>query len=108
MPPPYGSVRIAELRGPPPTQNARAQENRACGRFGRISARCLSFSSRGTPMRLRRTFTILALCMAATAAVAALKAGDTAPAFTAPASLAGKPFTYSLKDGLAKGPVVVY
>jgi thioredoxin-dependent peroxiredoxin len=46
--------------------------------------------------------------MATTAAFAALKAGDPAPAFSAPASLAGKPFTYSLKDGLAKGPVVVY
>jgi peroxiredoxin Q/BCP len=44
----------------------------------------------------------------ATTALAALKAGDAAPAFTAPASLAGKPFTYSLKDSLAKGPVVVY
>jgi len=39
---------------------------------------------------------------------AALKAGDAAPIFTAPASLAGKTFTYSLKDALAKGPVVVY
>ena len=46
--------------------------------------------------------------MATTAAFAALKAGDPAPAFSAPASLAGKPFTYSLKDSLAKGPVVVY
>jgi peroxiredoxin Q/BCP len=44
----------------------------------------------------------------ATTALAALKAGDAAPAFTAPASLDGKPFTYSLKDSLAKGPVVVY
>src|SRR6187549_1421480 len=44
----------------------------------------------------------------ATTALAALKAGDAAPPFTAPASLAGKPFTYSLKEGLARGPVVVY
>jgi len=44
----------------------------------------------------------------ATIALAALKAGDAAPPFTAPASLAGKPFTYSLKESLAKGPVVVY
>jgi thioredoxin-dependent peroxiredoxin len=41
-------------------------------------------------------------------AVAALKAGDRAPVFTAPASLNGKAFTYSLKDALKKGPVVVY
>jgi thioredoxin-dependent peroxiredoxin len=41
-------------------------------------------------------------------AMAALKAGDPAPTFTAQASLAGKAFSYSLKDALAKGPVVVY
>lgn len=41
-------------------------------------------------------------------AVAALKVGDQAPEFTAPASLNGKAFTYSLKDALKKGPVVVY
>ena len=58
-------------------------------------------------MRLRTIVGTLALALA-TAAFAALNAGDPAPAFSAPASLAGKPFTYSLKDGLAKGPVVVY
>ena len=46
--------------------------------------------------------------LVATTAFAALKAGDTAPHFTAQASLAGKPCSYSLKDSLAKGPVVVY
>jgi peroxiredoxin len=44
----------------------------------------------------------------ATAALAALKEGDKAPEFTAPASLAGKEFTFALKDALKKGPVVVY
>lgn len=39
---------------------------------------------------------------------AALKEGDSAPDFKAQASLAGKAFTYSLKDALKKGPVVVY
>jgi len=39
---------------------------------------------------------------------AALKQGDAAPDFTAPASLAGKTFTFSLKQALHKGPVVVY
>ena len=58
-------------------------------------------------MTLRTLVCTLAL-IATPAAFAALKAGDAAPAFSAPASLAGKPFTYSLKDGLAKGPVVVY
>jgi thioredoxin-dependent peroxiredoxin len=41
-------------------------------------------------------------------AMAALKTGDPAPEFTAQASLNGKDFTYSLKDALKKGPVVVY
>jgi peroxiredoxin len=39
---------------------------------------------------------------------AALKEGQAAPEFTAQASLAGKAFTYSLKDALRHGPVVVY
>jgi peroxiredoxin len=41
-------------------------------------------------------------------AMAALKEGDTAPEFKTQASLAGKAFTFSLKDALKKGPVVVY
>ena len=41
-------------------------------------------------------------------ATAALKQGDTAPDFKTQASLAGKAFTFSLKDSLKKGPVVVY
>src|ERR1700752_889933 len=39
---------------------------------------------------------------------AALKHGDKAPDFAAKASLAGKEFSFSLKDALKKGPVVVY
>lgn len=39
---------------------------------------------------------------------AALKVGDKAPEFSAPAYLAGKPFTFDLADALKKGPVVVY
>jgi len=41
-------------------------------------------------------------------AQAALEVGATAPTFTAPASLNGEAFTYSLQDSLAKGPTVVY
>lgn len=41
-------------------------------------------------------------------AFAAIEAGADAPDFKAQASLAGKEFTYSLKDALKKGPVVVY
>ena len=39
---------------------------------------------------------------------AALKVGDQAPAFKAPAYLAGKPFEFDLAAALKKGPVVVY
>ena len=41
-------------------------------------------------------------------AQAALNEGDAAPAFEASAALDGKAFTYSLRDSLKKGPVVVY
>ena len=39
---------------------------------------------------------------------AALQKGDTAPMFSAKASLAGKEFNYSLADALKQGTVVVY
>jgi thioredoxin-dependent peroxiredoxin len=58
-------------------------------------------------MDKRQLISLLA-CIASMPALAALQAGVSAPAFTAQASLAGKPFTFSLKDALAKGPVVVY
>jgi peroxiredoxin len=58
---------------------------------------------------------VLALSSAAAAlaalgapAHAALETGATAPEFTAPAYLAGKPFTFDLDAALKKGPVVVY
>ena len=50
---------------------------------------------------------LLSIALALPAA-AALKAGDPAPDFQAQASLAGKAFSYSLKEALKKGPVVVY
>ena len=56
-------------------------------------------------------FVALALvgtAMLASPAVAALKEGAQAPDFTAPAYLAGRPFTFKLADALKKGPVVVY
>ena len=40
--------------------------------------------------------------------LAALSKGDTAPMFSAKASLAGKEFNYSLASALKEGPVVVY
>lgn len=44
----------------------------------------------------------------ATPAFAELKPGAKAPDFSAPAYLAGQPFTFKLADALKKGPVVVY
>lgn len=41
-------------------------------------------------------------------AFAALNPGERAPEFSAPASLAGKDFHFSLRNALKKGPVVVY
>jgi thioredoxin-dependent peroxiredoxin len=56
----------------------------------------------------KRQLISLFACIASVPAFAALQAGASAPQFTTQASLAGKPFTFSLKDALAKGPVVVY
>jgi peroxiredoxin len=56
----------------------------------------------------KRQVVSLFACIASMPALAALQVGASAPAFTTQASLAGKPFTFSLKDALAKGPVVVY
>lgn len=55
---------------------------------------------------------LLAFCLLSAALVfsaqAALKVGDVAPDFTTQAALAGKTFSFSLKETLKKGPVVVY
>jgi len=56
----------------------------------------------------RLLFGALLMSVASVPAMAALKTGDSAPRFTAPASRAGKAFTFSLKNALKKGPVVVY
>ncbi|MDE2489060.1 MAG: peroxiredoxin [Alphaproteobacteria bacterium] len=58
-------------------------------------------------MKNLTALTALVLAVA-TPAFADLKPGATAPDFTAPAYLAGKPFTFHLADALKKGPVVVY
>ncbi len=51
---------------------------------------------------------LLSFAIGAPCAWAALKAGTQAPDFSAPAYLAGQPFTFKLADALKKGPVVVY
>src|ERR1700729_4468868 len=56
----------------------------------------------------RKVLGFLSLMLAVTPSFAALKQGDTAPDFKTQASLAGKKFTFSLREALKKGPVVVY
>ncbi len=51
---------------------------------------------------------VAAALFAVAPAWADLKPGTKAPDFSAPAYLAGKPFTYRLADALKSGPVVVY
>lgn len=50
----------------------------------------------------------LMLALGPMPAQAVLEAGDRAPDFTAEAAIGGEPFTFSLADALAKGPVVLY
>lgn len=58
---------------------------------------------------MKKLLACAALLLLTTApALAALKVGDKAPDFTAPATLGGKEFTFHLADALKKGPVVVY
>jgi peroxiredoxin len=58
---------------------------------------------------MRRLLLTAAIAVAAALpAHAALKSGAAAPDFTAPASLAGKQFDFSLAEARKKGPVVVY
>jgi peroxiredoxin len=65
-----------------------------------------------TMFTTKRTLTIAVIgatiAFAASTAQAALPVGATAPEFTAQAALGGKEFTFSLKQALAKGPVVLY
>src|SRR6185369_15459292 len=58
-------------------------------------------------MRGRLVFSLLG-AFASSLALAALPEGAKAPDFTTQASLAGKPYTFSLADALKKGPVVLY
>jgi peroxiredoxin Q/BCP len=51
---------------------------------------------------------LLATCLLASQAFAALPNGAQAPVFTTQASLGGQVFAFSLADALKKGPVVLY
>ena len=52
--------------------------------------------------------TLVGAVLLASPSIAALNVGTKAPDFSAPAYLAGQPFTFKLADALKKGPVVVY
>lgn len=62
---------------------------------------------------MKQLLQLAAIAVACTLAVAspslaALKVGAEAPDFSAPAWLAGEPFTFELAEALEQGPVVVY
>lgn len=58
---------------------------------------------------MSRPVLVAALCLILAPQVhAQLKPGTKAPMFTTPATLAGKPFTFSLSAALESGPVVLY
>ena len=64
-----------------------------------------------TMSRMIRGFTMaagFALLASSLPATAALNVGEKAPDFTLQAALKGKPMTFSLKQALKKGPVVLY
>ncbi len=56
----------------------------------------------------RIAFLAVITALVALPSLAALKPGDPAPDFNAPASLGGNVFTFSLSEALKKGPVVLY
>jgi thioredoxin-dependent peroxiredoxin len=66
------------------------------------------FLSREGGVMHRILLSVVLSSVIALPAMAALKEGDKAPDFKTQASLAGKDFTFSLKNALKKGPVVVY
>src|SRR5437762_3285571 len=59
-------------------------------------------------MKLFTATALAVVALFATAAYAALPNGAKAPDFSTQASLAGKPFKFSLAEALSKGPVVLY
>ncbi len=66
-------------------------------------------SSAGAPSIMKRLLTLgLACHVLSSPSFAELKPGADAPDFTTQATLAGKPFTFSLAAALKSGPVVLY
>src|SRR5688572_22878786 len=65
-------------------------------------------SMRPASARVHARVLALLCAFVGTNSLAALPNGTQAPDFTAQASLAGKPFTFSLSEALKQGPVVLY
>src|SRR5262245_44402937 len=63
---------------------------------------------KASPLSVARLVAVTAAAFVSTSAIAALPNGTKAPDFTTQASLAGKPFSFSLADALKQGPVVLY
>ena len=59
-------------------------------------------------MQIRLAAALAASFLVAAPALAALAVGTKAPAFSAPATIGGKRFDFSLKQALKKGPVALY
>lgn len=57
---------------------------------------------------MKRLLVSFVISLIATSAMAMMKPGTSAPDFTIEAALGGKEFTFSLRDALKKGPVVLY
>lgn len=57
---------------------------------------------------MKRLISIVPALLLAFSATAALQTGATAPDFQVPAALDGKKFSFSLRQALQRGPVVVY
>jgi peroxiredoxin len=57
---------------------------------------------------MRRSLIAVSSLLLASPLYAALEPGAEAPVFTTQATLAGRPFTFSLADALKSGPVVLY
>src|SRR5260370_9304626 len=66
------------------------------------------FNSKGILIMKRLMILALGSAVLAAPLYAALAPGAQAPVFTTQATLAGKPFTFSLADALKSGPVVLY
>ena len=72
-----------------------------------------TFYTGAVPLRcmiaiMKRTILLIASCVIAWAAQAALDVGAKAPDFTVQAALAGAEFKFVLADALKRGPVVLY